>query len=80
MPYVATYLTIGAITYPFAYYAVEKLLLKIIPHKVWKKGFSDIGSSKNLFLFVYMFCIVFNTPLLALYMCMSKNLKNRQYD
>ena len=32
----------------------------------------DSGSSRNLFLFVLMFCILFIVPLLALYFCISK--------
>ena len=58
IPYVAAYLAIGAVAYPFAYYALEISAQKIIP--------------RNLFLFVLMFCILFIVPLLALYFCISK--------
>lgn len=72
MPYVAAYLTIGAVAYPFAYYALEKSAHKIMSKKSWYRFFSDTGSSRNLFLFVLMFCILFTAPLLTLYFCISK--------
>ncbi len=68
----AAYLAIGAVAYPFAYYALEISAQKIIPKKSWDRFFSDTGSSRNLFLFVLMFCILFIVPLLALYFCISK--------
>ncbi|HBC5665234.1 TPA: hypothetical protein MDF12_004691 [Escherichia coli] len=72
IPYVAAYLAIGAVAYPFAYYALEISAQKIIPKKSWDRFFSDTGSSRNLFLFVLMFCILFIVLLLALYFCISK--------
>lgn len=72
MPYVAAYLTIGAVAYPFAYYVLEMSAQKIMPKKSWDRFFSDTGSSRNLFLFVLMFCLLFIIPLLALYFCISK--------
>lgn len=35
IPYVAAYLAIGAVAYPFAYYALEISAQKIIPKKSW---------------------------------------------
>lgn len=72
IPYVAAYLAIGAVAYPFAYYALETSAQKIIPKKSWDRFFSDTGSSRILFLFVLMFCILFIVSLLALYFCISK--------
>lgn len=76
IPYVAAYLAIGAVAYPFAYYALEISAQKIIPKKSRDRFFSDTGSSRNLFLFVLMFCILFIVPLLVLYFCISKNIIN----
>lgn len=75
MPYVAAYLTIGAVAYPFAYYALEKSAHKIMSKKSWEEHFSDFGSSRSLFLFVYMFCIIFTAPLLILYFLIQKTSK-----
>ncbi|EAQ6121107.1 hypothetical protein DSA95_23395 [Salmonella enterica subsp. enterica serovar Plymouth] len=75
MPYVAAYLTISAVAYPFAYYALEKSAYKIMSKKSWEEYFSDFGSSRSLFLFVYMFCIIFIAPLLILYSFIQKTSK-----
>lgn len=73
MPYVAAYLTIGAVTYPFAYYALEKSMLKIMSKKSWDRFFSDTGSSRNFFLIVLMFCVSLVIPLLILFFFISQN-------
>ncbi|HAT3901985.1 TPA: hypothetical protein OPR08_001939 [Citrobacter koseri] len=77
MPYVAAYLAIGAVAYPFAYYALEISAQKIMSKKSWDRFFSDTGSSRNLFLLVLMFCILFIAPLLTLYFCISKKNQNK---
>ncbi|EAV3188096.1 hypothetical protein ZQ65_01455 [Salmonella enterica subsp. enterica serovar Newport] len=73
MPYVAAYLMIGAISYPFAYYVVETTISKKISKQAWERNFSDIGASWSVFIFVCIFCILFNIPLLALYFYIAKN-------
>lgn len=77
MPYVAAYLAIGAVVYPFAYYALEVSAQMIMSKKSWDRFFSDTGSSRNLFLFVLMFCILFIAPLLTLYFCILKKNQNK---
>lgn len=75
MPYVAAYLTIGAVAYPFAYCALEASAQKIMSKKSWDRGFSDMGSSRSLFIFVYMFCIAFIIPLIGLYFYIENHKK-----
>ncbi|EBO9655472.1 hypothetical protein JP88_004661 [Salmonella enterica subsp. enterica] len=72
MPYIAAYLTIGAVAYPFAYYALEVSAQRIMTKKSWDRHFSDLGPSRNLFLFVLMLCILFVVPFLILYFFISK--------
>ncbi|HAL0699804.1 TPA: hypothetical protein PRP85_000042 [Escherichia coli] len=72
MPYVAAYLAIGAVSYPFAYYTLEISAQNIMSKKSWDRFFSGTGSSRNLFLFVLMFCILFTAVLLILYFYISK--------
>ncbi len=77
IPYVAAYLTVGGLTYPYTYYAVEKLFLKIMSEKTWEKVFGDT-CYRNLFLFIYMLCILLTLPLLILYFLLPKPVKTRK--
>lgn len=72
IPYVAAYMTIGGLTYPYLYYTVEKLSLKVMSEKGWARHFSDGGSSRNFFLIIYMCCLLLTFPLLAIYFFLPK--------
>ncbi|HDR2890894.1 TPA: hypothetical protein I4G69_001729 [Enterobacter asburiae] len=73
MPYIASYLAIGAVILPFAFYVSEKLALKIMKKETWDNYFGADSPSWGAFIFVYMFCILLSAPLLLLYPAVNKN-------
>ncbi|MCC2919090.1 hypothetical protein [Enterobacter hormaechei] len=67
MPYIATYLAIGAVILPFAFYVLEQLSLKIMKKETWDNHFGADSPSWCAFVFVYLLCILLSIPLLLLY-------------
>lgn len=72
MPYVAAYLSIAAVTYPFAFYVSEKLALKLMKKEAWDNIFGADSPSWGAFIFVYLLCVLLSIPLLILYPFVSK--------
>lgn len=73
MPYIASYLAIGAVVLPFAFYVSEKLALKIMKKETWDNYFGADSTSWGAFIFVYMFCILLSAPLFLLYPAVNKS-------
>ncbi|MFX4310924.1 hypothetical protein F8O53_03050 [Enterobacter sp. 63] len=67
MPYIATYLAIGAVILPFSFYVSEQLALKIMKKETWDNHFGADSPSWGAFIFVYLLCILLSIPLLMLY-------------
>ncbi|STP20828.1 Uncharacterised protein [Escherichia coli] len=73
IPYVAAYLAIGAVAYPFAYYALEISAQKIIPKKSWDRFFSDTGSSRNFILIrINVLYIIYRTSTRIIFLHIKK--------
>ncbi|QGR09615.1 hypothetical protein CTZ24_24425 (plasmid) [Pantoea phytobeneficialis] len=67
IPYVAIYLSISAVTYPYSLFVTNKLGLMIMKKETWSYFFTVNGPSWNFFIFVYLFCGLLSVPLLILY-------------
>ncbi len=67
MPYIATYLAISTVAYPFSLFVMNNLLLMIMKKETWRYYFTLNGPTWNFFIFAYLFCGLFSVPLLMLY-------------
>jgi len=72
MPYVAIYLAIGAVIYPFSFFVLEQLAMKIMKKETWRYYFTFDGRSRGLFIFSYMLCALLSIPLFMLYPIINK--------
>ncbi len=72
IPYVAAYLVISAVVYPFSFYVSEKLAMMVMKKETWEYYFAFNGPSRNFFIFTYFLCVLFSIPLLMLYPLVNK--------
>lgn len=68
MPYIAAYLAIGAVAFPFAYFSIKKLALKTLSKQAWGSYFSEDSPSWGAFVFIYLLCVLFVVPLCIVYL------------
>lgn len=73
MPYIAAYLTISAVLFPFAFYASEALALKLMSKDNWDAHFGDNSPSWGAFIFVYIICVLLSVPLFIIFLFVKKN-------
>ncbi|MCM8261211.1 hypothetical protein M8U38_24255, partial [Enterobacter hormaechei] len=63
MPYIASYLAVSAVIFPFAFYTTEQLSLKKMKRETWGNYFGSDSPSWGAFIFVYIFCVLLSVPL-----------------
>lgn len=72
MPFIAAYLAIGAVAYPFAFYVTERLSRKVMSAETWNAYCGTDSPSWGAFIFIYLFCVIFVLPLCIIYPFISK--------
>lgn len=73
MPYIAGYLAISAVIFPFAFYTTEQLALKTMKKETWSNYLGSDSPSWGAFIFVYIFCVLLSVPLFFIYPFINKN-------
>ena len=73
MPYIASYLAVSAVIFPFAFYTTEQLSLKKMKKETWGNYFGSDSPSWGAFIFVYIFCVLLSVPLFFIYPFINKN-------
>lgn len=72
MPYVAAYLLISALAFPFDFYVFEKITLKVMKKETWNDYFGSNSPSWSAFPIIYLLCVIFSLPLLMCYPFINK--------
>lgn len=76
IPYIAAYIALSAVIYPYSFFVSEKLMAMKMKKETRGYYFGNNGPSWNFFIILFMLCGVLSIPLLMLYPLVNrKNLK-----
>lgn len=76
MPYIAAYLTVSAIAFPYSFYVFEQIMTRKLSKETWENNFSESSPSWGAFIFAYLLCVILFLPLCLAYALIKKSRPN----